>query len=475
MTYRPTVYEKIVQDFLSGKELNFQDYKTQLAERGWEDKRYFDAYVEDMKYIKSLMDSPDFNLRKAADTVKKNHPSQNKDVLSFSLTDAEKDIVLKAEEMGAVKDGEVITYDGYDKQIVCADYKNLPPQTDALVIFSGHPGAAESAIESWLTDLKNTGKPKKLVFLGLYDNQGNTDFSQSGLKYNTGSEVEMYVRYCRAIGISEEILQQCLVTPNDTSTEDNTRLLAEIRNNFFKDKKDVSFAMFGYPAYQKRIASEFSFAFNQMEKNGEVKSTNFIMPAVPTSKDPHGRYLSYDNLSTIAQDIIIGNCMAHPYRVAAGGRFDSKLGTYPEEFKPLLPLSLVYSYPNVANELAGTDTKVATMMKLLRAIQHDTHKFEDAHVVDRTAGYAVLHFKKNMALKGLLSVDLMNKGNKLSAAEYIREVQKYQKSSTPESNAMEAAKAVMGTTTNERKLQEEAAFLKAAFLKTAKGRNCLSN
>ena len=129
---------------------------------------------------------------------------------------------------------------GYDKKIICTDYKKLPENADAFVIFSGHPGAAEPAIEAWLTDLKNTGKPKKLVFLGLYDNQGNTDFSQSGLQYNTGSEVEMYIRYCRSLGISEEILQECLVTPKDTSTEDNTQLLAEIRNKYFNKNKDAS-------------------------------------------------------------------------------------------------------------------------------------------------------------------------------------------------------------------------------------------
>ena len=157
LSYKPTVYEQIVQDFLDDKELKFENYQKQLAERGWEDKRYFDAYVQDIKYIKHLMDSPDFNLRKVADIVKRNHPSKNEDVLRFSLTDEEKEIVLKAEEMGAVREGEKIEYDGYDKKIECADYKNLPTDADAFVIFSGHPGSAEPAIEAWLTDLKNTG------------------------------------------------------------------------------------------------------------------------------------------------------------------------------------------------------------------------------------------------------------------------------------------------------------------------------
>ena len=461
MSYQPTVYEKIVRDFLDGKELRFENYQKDLSTRGWSDKHYFDAYVQDMKYIKSLMDSPDFNLRKAADVVKKNHPSKNEDVLRFSLTDKEKEIVLKAEELGSVKDGEVIEYDGYDKKIVCADYKNLPLNADAFVIFSGHPGAAEPAIEAWLTDLKNTGKPKKLVFLGLYDNQGNTDFSQKGLEYNTGSEVEMYVRYCRSLGISEEILQECLVTPNDTSTEDNTQLLAEIRNKYFDQNKDASFVMFGYPAYQKRIASEFSFAFNQMEKEGKVASTNFVMPAVPISKDEHDRFLSYDNLDGIAQDIIIGNCVAHPYRVSAGGRFDSKLGDYPEEFKPLLPISLVYSYPNVANELAGTDMKVGTMLKLLRAIQHEVYQFENPRQVDFTIKRNLVDVAKRLALEGLTTAELVRGGNALKAQDATNRIRKHQLSSNEDINAIEAAKILLGSPdVSKKKLKPAAEYLK---------------
>ena len=60
MTYAPTVYEKIVQDFFAGKKLNFEDYKESLAERGWVEKRYFDAYVQDIKYIRELMQRMDF-------------------------------------------------------------------------------------------------------------------------------------------------------------------------------------------------------------------------------------------------------------------------------------------------------------------------------------------------------------------------------------------------------------------------------
>ena len=411
LSYRPTVYEQIVIDFLAGKELDYSSYKEELVLRGWKEERYFDAYIQDIEFIKNLMEGPDFNLRIMADFVKKNHPSNDKNVLCFLLTDAEKAIVLAAEQKGAFKDGEVVGYEGYGRKIEAHDYHKLPENADAYVIFSGHPGSAESAVEAWFEDYKRTGKAKKLVFLGLYDNQGNTDFSQKGLKFNTGSEVEMYVRYCQEIGISEEIIRECLIKPTDTSTKENTALLAEIRNKFFDRNREVNFVMFGYPAYQKRIASEFSFEFQRMENegmaNGETLApTNFIMPVVKIEQNAKYRYLSYDNLDGIAQDIIIGNCLAHPYRVEAGGRFDSKFGVYPKKFKPLLPLSLVYSYPNVANELAGTDIKVATVMKLLRAIQHSVYGWEDARRVDGTIMYNALTLRKRLAHKGLLSAEV---------------------------------------------------------------------
>lgn len=442
--YKPTVYEQIVRDFLDGKKLNYDDYKTELAARGFKDKRYFDTYIADMKAIKELMNKPDFNLRAAADVVKKFHKPGDKNVLRFALTDEEKQIVLKAEQNGMFKDGEVIKYDGYDKTVEAHDYLNLPDKANALVIFSGHPGSAEPAIEAWVADYKRTGKAKKLVFLGLYDNQGNTDFSRGNLKFNTGSEVEMYVRYCRELGISEDILKECLVTPTDTSTEDNTALLAEIRNRFFAKDKDVNFVMFGYPAYQKRIASEFAFQFQHMSKEGlangeKLAPTSFIMPVVKPSQKESYRYLSYDNLNGIAQDIVIGNCLAHPYRVSAGGRFDSKLGEYPDEYKPLLPISLVYSYPNVAKELAGTDEKVGTMLKLLRAVQHRVYQWEDSKCVDSTIMYNTLMLRKRMVHEGLLSAEAIFHGNNKSKADYLTEV------ATSRHNYKDEAQVLMGS------------------------------
>ena len=182
---------------------------------------------------------------------------------------------------------------------------------------------------------------------------------------------------------------------------------------FAKDKA-VNFAMFGYPAYQKRIASEFSYGFQKLADDKKVFDTNFFIPDTPVSKNEKERYLSYDNLNGIAQDIIIGNCVAHPYRVSAGGRFDSRMGVYPEKFKPLLPLSLVYSYPNVANELAGTDMNVAYVMKVLRAMQHKVKGWEDPKIVDDSIKRCAINLRKDLLKSGLVSNDILSRKGKIS-------------------------------------------------------------
>ena len=158
--------------------------------------------------------------------------------------------------------------------------------------------------------------------------------------------------------------------------------------------------------------------------------TNFIMPVVKQEKRGKYRYLSYDNLDGIAQDIILGNCLAHPYRIGAGGRFDSKLGKYPQNYKRLLSLSVVYSYPNVLKELAGSgdekeDAKlmqVGTMMKLLRAIQHKAYGWEDARRVDGTIQYNVLTLRKRLAHEGILPAEVAFHGNNQSKIDNLRAI-----------------------------------------------------
>lgn len=418
MQYVPTVYERIVRDYLSLNLQNFESYR-----KDWQDRGYniddFNQYVEDIKYAVNLMKQPDFNVVKASN-IAKEYVKDRKNIVTFSLTEDEKQIVLAAEDKGRIKSSDVVKYDGYDREIKGVDYLNIPDNIDAFVIFSGHPGSASAAVEAWYNDYKKKGKAKKLIFLGLHDNQGNTNFNNNNLKFNVRSEVEMYVRFFRACGVPKNFVKECLVTPKDISTADNIEMLAEIRNRFFDKDKDVNLLMFGYPAYQKRIASEFAYGFQNLAEKNKVAGTNFYLPDVPVQTNEKERYLSYDNLNGIAQDIIIGNCMAHPYRVYAGGRFDSNLGKYPDEYKALLPISLVYSYPNVANELAGTELEVASVLKILRAMQHKVKKWEDPKTVDDSIKRCVCNLRKQLIRRGLVSNDIVSKQGKISLDKFAK-------------------------------------------------------
>lgn len=112
--------------------------------------------------------------------------------------------------------------------------------------------------------------------------------------------------------------------------------------------------------------------------------------------------------------------MAHPYRVSAGGRFDSKLGKYPDEFKPLLPISMVYSYPNVAHELAGTELEVAAVMKILRAMQHKVKGWEDPKRVDNTIKRCARELRKKLTHGGLLTNDFASQQGKTKLSKFAK-------------------------------------------------------
>lgn len=420
MSYIPTIYEQIVTDVLNDKLESYTKYCDLWSERGYS-KKDFDSYIQDIKYAQSLTKKPDFNIIQACNEAKE-YVKDRKNIVVFRLNEHEKNIVLEAEDQGRIKNGENITYLGYDRTVKGFDYMDVPQEIDAFVIFSGHPGSGAAAVKAWYNDYQKTNRPKKLVFLGLHDNQGNTNFSNNSLRFNVKSEVEMYIRFFKACGVPKKFIKECLVTPKDISTADNINLLKEIRNKFFDKNKDTNFAMFAYPAYQKRIASEFTYGFKKLSDEHCVAPTNFYIPDVPVSQNEKDRYLSYDNLDGIAQDIIIGNCLAHPYRVSSGGRFDSDLGDYPDKYKPLLPLSLVYSYPNVANELAGTDIKTASVMKIMRAMQHKVKGWEAPEKVDRSIKKCVVLLRKELLKEGLVSNDILSTRGKIPLKKFQRQI-----------------------------------------------------
>lgn len=426
MSHQISVYERIVTEICQGRDVKYQDYAEEWRRRGHY-REEFATFVKYVRYANNLVNEKDFTLKRAIEKAKQAGKTITKEPIpEFLLLPSEKKTILKAEDQGRIKAGEVIKFKGYSRAIIGCDYIKLPEDTDAFVVFSGHPGAASPAVYAWFKHFRRTGKAVKLLFLGLKDNQGNSDFTDSSLVYNVGSEQEMYRRYFKAMGVSHEIVDECISEAYDISTEDNITRLADIKNKIWGDK-EVKLVMFGYPVYQTRIATEFAWSFAGMEKDGKCKGVNFIMPSYKPSQSEYERYFSYDNLNGIASDIIIGNCTAHPYRVKGEPRFDIGWGKYPEAYKKILPLSLVYSYPNVAHELAGTDIKVATVLKILRAIQHKTYGYEQPKKTDKQISYNVLEMRRRLIDERLTSKELIREGYNLSKNEYLERLQACQR------------------------------------------------
>ena len=116
---------------------------------------------------------------------------------------------------------------------------------------------------------------------------------------------------------------------------------------------------------------------------------------------------------------------------------------------------------NLNQALGCTDIKVGTMLKLLRAVQHDVYQFENARQVDFTIKRNLANDAKRLALEGLTSAENIYHGNGLKAQEAVDRIKKHQQSTNEDVNATEAAKVLLGSeTVNPRKLKGAADYLK---------------
>ena len=201
MSHQISVYERIVTEICQGRDVKYQDYAEEWRRRGHY-KEEFATFVKYVRYANNLVNEKDFTLKSAIEKAKQAGKTITKEPIpEFLLLPSEKKTILKAEDQGRIKAGEVIKFKGYSRAIIGCDYIKLPEDTEAFVVFSGHPGAASPAVYAWFKHFRRTGKAVKLIFLGLKDNQGNSDFTDSSLVYNVGSEQEMYRRYFKAMGV----------------------------------------------------------------------------------------------------------------------------------------------------------------------------------------------------------------------------------------------------------------------------------
>lgn len=421
-----TIYEvladakinSLLNKISNGSDFKLTEFRRAFAERGHAEKEFeeFCVALTECARLAVEVSVGTLTLREARQKAMKGDVT----VPFFRFTKEERELILEIESRGRICPGQIMTYKGYSQSVVGASYNEMPAKIDAYVIFSGHPLTAYYAVLGWLADLVWTGKPKKLIFLGLEDNQGHTDFSNHNLKYKVSSEAEMYRRFFMACGISREIVEECMVEVTDTSTDENQEVLAYALKKYIineeNPQEELNLALYCYLAYAKRVGAEFTFGF---AKRNDLPKINFFM--ADWEAEPDGaRFASYDNIDAAAPDIIVGNCMAHVFREIGKKRCDSGLGEYPEGWKSLLPLCLGYSYPNVAQELTGTELPVGTTLKLLRDKMFKQYGWEDSDIVDEQIDFAVEKARQVILNLNYMSAELINKGAEMTKKEWLK-------------------------------------------------------
>jgi hypothetical protein len=449
--YRVSVYERIENAVINGETPNFENYKQELMIRGHGDGNekvclsQFNGYVKRVEYAWKVMQklkeegnlNPGSLSKEVVRIFSKTTPREdllkftedemkfrNTPSLEYKLTDEEKEIAKKAVEVGAYypKKGEELTYKdaytGKDKKVESFSHEKLPEKTDALVVFSGHNDTGNKAVEAFLSSYKSNGKFPKLFFLGLVDHQNNTAFGGDEFKYRVDSEAEMYRRVFKEHGIPDEIVDECIVTPNDVTTEGNAELLKTCIDRYLSDKDEVNIALIGYRAYEKRIASEFPKLLK-----GYKKDVNFIIADVP---ERYNGGHAVENTDGEGRHITFGGCLANIVRSFGDYEDDdvqrletdlSKNGL-DEDLRSLLTISTGHGWPNHLTENLNIDPDSAMLKWTMNKIDL-TSRFEaDPKVQDKQIELSVIKNKKKLIENGLLPKEIAEAKN-LSAKDFF--------------------------------------------------------
>lgn len=452
--YRVSVYERIEQAVIEGKEPIFEDYKQELIFLGHGDgdenkcQKEFVGYYKRVEFawkmIKKLSEEGNLNpgnlTKEVANIFSKTTPKEvvdefstnqmalrNTPTLHYKLSEKQKEWAKKSIEAGRYrpKKGEELSYKdkftGEEKVVASHSYKNLPRNTDALVVFSGHNDTANKAVEAYLSCYKNHRKLPKLFFLGLVDHQNNTAFGNDEYKFRVDSEAEMYRRMFKAHGIPSELVDECIVTPNDVTTAQNGELLKTCIDKYLGDKANV--ALIGYAAYEQRMAAEFPKLLKDSNKD-----INFIIADVLESKD---KLHAVENLEGEAKHITSGGNQANLVR--AYGEYEddnaqrlnnavSERGLNYQE-KTLLLTGTGHGWPNHITENVTMENKTAMLRWVMNKIDLTSRDEADPKVQDKQIELSVLKSKKKLVVLGLLPEEVAKSQN-LSKDEFLTSIDK---------------------------------------------------
>ena len=346
----------------------------------------------------------------------------------WHLTEEGIDLIKKAEQLGRGEHVVLEYEDQYEEKTACCyPYKRIPyrecGRKDIFVVFSGHQETGTKAVEAVYYYVHRYRQlPEGVIFLGLEDNQNLTEFNPK-FEFRKSSEYRMYMRQAIALGLPKDWLRNFLMTPRDTDTSQNIQLLIETLNKYGQD--NVNLIFISYPVYQMRVMSEFTFGLAQSKDapNCYVRIAD-IAPKKEDGTMREQRFLSYDKPEFQLFDLSLANGVAHLFRERGKTRFAlPDYDEYPEEFKPLAPLGLGYSYPNVVHELCGTDETVAAILKIMRTLMLDAHD-EGISGQVQDAQQAVLTTQMEHLLwdKGFTDPVLMKKTRLMSEKQFLEVV-----------------------------------------------------
>lgn len=375
MNTQKTCYQMLVEAIVANPnvEPKYADFP-EFAERGHSAEE-FANWVETAQMVLSELSNNDGNVNKTKAECREQYLKELMKVPFYRLTTSEIETIKDSEWYGCGKnDSLIFTYDDKDVESFAHKYLycNEGGRKDILVVFSGHPRTGIWAAETVFAYVDRYQKlPDGVIFLGLHDNQGMTHFS-NGYKFRRGSEARMYQRQMLAQGLPKSWLNKFLMEPSDTSTEENAELLVETCRKYGLDKEGINLICVTYPAYQLRVATELSFALKDKLPKAWIRIAH-VTPCMEELGEK--RYFSYEKPEGQLPDLTFANCVAHLFREWGVKRFHPRCleDEYPEEYKPLAPLFLAYSYPNVVNELCGTDMTVAAVLKVIRTLMLDAY------------------------------------------------------------------------------------------------------
>lgn len=157
MPHQASVYEKIVSDVLAGRAPVYKDYAAEWRRRGHH-REEFAVFAEYAGYAAKLVCAPDFEIGAAVRAARTAQISRHL-IPEFLFTPAEKKTILRAEEKGRIKAGQVIAFPAAGEKFSAAI---IPDCRTIRTLLSSFPGIPVPPVRLFLPGLTIFAAPAGL-------------------------------------------------------------------------------------------------------------------------------------------------------------------------------------------------------------------------------------------------------------------------------------------------------------------------